>query len=429
MKNTFVVSCPIDTFSGYGARSRDFVKALINLDKYDVKVVPQRWGNTPWGFIEEHEEWHFLKPHLLPAQQPISFKPDIWAQITVPNEFQPIGHYNIGLTAGIETTVCAPQWIEGLNRMDLNLVSSQHSKTVFETTQYEQKDSKTNQVVSHIKLNKPVEVLFEGVDLETYFPDTAPCLVDLDIKEQFAYLFVGHWLPGDFSEDRKNVGFMIKAFLETFKNKKKKPALVLKTSVSGNSYMGRDEVIKRIQAIIKTMNTSNLPNIYLLAGDFTDEEMNSIYNHSRIKAMVNLTKGEGYGRPLLEFSLTKKPIITSNWSGQTDFLKPEFIPMIGGELKDIHPSAQVKDMLIEGSKWFQANPGEVGYFLKDVFENYKKYEEGAKRQAHHSRTNFSFDNMQELLGKILEENVIDLPKTVELKMPSLTLPKLEKVNG
>ena len=116
-KNTFFVSCPIDTYSGYGARSRDFVKALIELNEYEVRILPQRWGMTPFGFIEDHiEEWGFLKNHIVPQ---LTEQPDIWCQITVPNEFQPIGKYNIGLTAGIETTVCAPQWIEGCNRMKI----------------------------------------------------------------------------------------------------------------------------------------------------------------------------------------------------------------------------------------------------------------------------------------------------------------------
>ena len=35
-KPRFVISCPFDTYSGYGARSRDIVKAIIELDKYNV---------------------------------------------------------------------------------------------------------------------------------------------------------------------------------------------------------------------------------------------------------------------------------------------------------------------------------------------------------------------------------------------------------
>ena len=433
MKNTFVISCPIDTYSGYGARSRDVVKALIELDKYDVKVMPQRWGNTPWGFIEENKEWHFLKPHLLPIGERLKSKPEIWAQITVPNEFAPIGEYNIGITAGIETDTCAPQWLEGMNRMDINFVSSQHSKTVFENSKFEYQNKQTGQK-GVVSLQKPVEVLFEGVNLDVYFKSNKISNdlgfnIDINsIKESFAYLFVGHWLPGALGEDRKNVGLLIKAFFETFKNKKKKPALILKTSTQGASYIDRDEVLKRISEIKQTVNSTNLPNIYLLHGDFTNGEINEIYNHPKVKAMVNLTKGEGFGRPLLEFSLTGKPILSTNWSGHIDFLNPEFTSLISGELTPIHPSAQVKDMLIEGSKWFSPNHPEIGHYFKDIFENYKNYEDGGKRQAYYSKTNFSFDKMKELLGDLLDKNVPEIAKQVQLELPKLELPKLEKIN-
>jgi hypothetical protein len=427
MKNTFVISCPIDTYSGYGARARDLVKALIELDKYDVKVLPQRWGSTSWGFIDNHKEWHFLKPHLLPVGKPLTQQPDIWAQLTIPNEFQPVGKYNIGITAGVETTVCAPTWIEGLNRMNINLVSSNHAKSVFENAKFEQKDKNTNQLIKTIQLEKPVEVLFEGANLNTYFPDNTPCTVDFDIPESFAYLFVGHWMQGDLGEDRKNVGLLVKAFFETFKNKKKKPALILKVSGGVSSYMDRDSILTKISQIRKSVNSTNLPNVYLLHGEFSDEEMNSIYNHSKVKAMVSLTKGEGFGRPLLEFSLTQKPIISTNWSGHIDFLNSEFTSLVEGKLTQVHPSA-ANDWILKEAQWFSPDHGQINHYLKDVFENYKKYEVGGKRQSHYSKTNFSWNNMKELLGKILDTNVPEIAQQVELKMPKLNLPKLEKLS-
>ena len=116
-KPLFFISCPIDTYSGYGARSRDLVRAIIQLDKYDVKILPQMWGNTPWGFVEDNPEWNFLSKHLW--QQPqLPKQPEIWMQITIPSEFQPVGKYNIGVTAGIETTLAPGDWIEGCNRMN-----------------------------------------------------------------------------------------------------------------------------------------------------------------------------------------------------------------------------------------------------------------------------------------------------------------------
>jgi len=238
MKPLFIISCPIDTYSGYGARSRDIVKALIELDKFDIKVLPQKWGNTPWGFIQDHwDEWGFLFPHLLPATNQLPKKPEIWAQITVPNEFQPVGHYNIGITAGIETTIVSHEWVEGVNRMDLNLVSSNHAKDVFLNSKFQNQDPKTGKNGSLLEVSKPIEVLFEGANLDVYFPKTST--FDLDqVEESFAYLFVGHWMEGVIGEDRKNVGKLLECFFNTFKNKKKTPALILKTSGAGCSYGG-----------------------------------------------------------------------------------------------------------------------------------------------------------------------------------------------
>ena len=353
MKNTFYISAPFDTYSGYGARSRDLIKAIIKLDKYDVKLISQRWGNTPWGFIENNPEWGFLTPHLYNTPQ-LTEQPDIWMQITVPNEFQPFGKFNIGVTAGMETTLVDGSWVEGVNRMNTTWVSSEHSKQTFLNSKFEKK-TQQGQSLGEAKVEKPIEVVFEGVNLDIYkalniLPKNKLTNTLDSIPESFSYLFVGHWLQGDMGEDRKNVGLLIKAFYEVFKNKTKKPSLILKTSGAGASYMDRNELLKKIDQIKKSINATTLPNIYLLHGEFTDMEMNQLYNHSKVKAMINLTKGEGFGRPLLEFSLSKKPIIVSGWSGHIDFLSSEFSNFIPGQLTNIHNSAIVPNMILKESQ-------------------------------------------------------------------------------
>jgi glycosyltransferase involved in cell wall biosynthesis len=428
-----IVSSPVDTFSGYGARSRDFIKSLIKAkgDEWDIKLLSQRWGSTPFGFLNEDiAEEKDLLDRIIPQ---MTAQPDVWFQITVPNEFQPVAkHLNIGVTAGIETTICDPSWIEGCNRMTLNLVSSQHAKTVFENSQFEQKDQTTNKTTAIIKLTAPVETLFEGLDLNKYFK-TSPSQTDLvqqisKIKEDFAFLFVGHWLQGEFGEDRKNVGYMIKAFLEVFKGKTNPPALIMKTNSATTSIMDRNSMLEKIEQIRKTVK-GRLPNIYLLHGDLEDEDVNDLYNHSKVKAMVSFTKGEGYGRPLLEFTITEKPVIASGWSGHIDFLDKEAAILVGGELKQIHASAVVPNMLIADSQWFAPNDGQAGYALKEVFENYKKYLPLAKKQANISKSKFSLDKMTELLGTILDEKTQPIPKFIPLTLPKLNkldLPKLNK---
>ena len=176
---------------------------------------------------------------------------------------------------------------------------------------------------------------------------------------------------------------------------------------------------------------SNLPNIYLLHGEFSDSEMNEIYNHPKVKAMVSLTKGEGFGRPLLEFTLSKKPIICTGWSGQMDFLDPSFTNLIGGQLTNVHESI-ANQFLLKESQWLNPDYMQIGFYLKDVFENYKNYTDKAKRQAFKSKNEFSWDKMKEKLSDILNTNIPEFPKQVQIQRPTIQkieLPKNELTNG
>ena len=412
-KPVFIVSCPIDTYSGYGARSRDLVKSIIKTDEYDVKILSQRWGNTRAGYLKDHNE-DILASLIIPK---VETQPDIWMQITVPNEFQPIGKYNIGCTAGMETTLIAPQWVEGCNRMNLIITSSEHSKNIIKSTVYDMKSKTSDEVIQKVGVEKDVEVLFEGVDTSKYF--ITPSKLNLSaIDEEFCFLTIGHWMQGDVGEDRKNIGYTIKAFLETFKNKQNPPALILKTQQVGSSIMDRNAILDKINDIRNTVKGKK-PNIYLLHGDLTDENINYLYNHPKVKVMLSLTKGEGFGRPLLEFTTTGKPVMASGWSGQLDFLDKDKSILVGGNLTKVHNSASVKDMILQESLWFTPDPIDVGRKLKEVHKHYKKYLPGSKSQKANTLKNLTLENMDTKLKDILSKYVPKFPKLVELKLPEL----------
>ena len=436
MKPICIISCPIDTFSGYGARSRDFVRALIQSkgEEWEILILPQRWGDCPWNFIPQDDP---LKQRFI---NQVNQQPDIWMQITIPNEFQPVGKYNIGITAGIETTIFPINFIEGMNKMDLNLVSSEHSKAIALNSSFEKKDKNTDKVVEIIKLSKPIKVLFEGLDLNIYNKINKPKSTILkDISEDFCFLFTGHWLNGNFGEDRKNIATLIKSFLETFNTpSRKKPALILKTNSVNYSLLDRENIIKYIQRI-KLQVKGKLPNIYVLHGEMTDKEMNLLNNDPKIKSFVSFTKGEGFGRPLLESSITGKPIITTNWSGHVDFLKPDFNILIGGELKEVHRSA-ANDWLLKDSQWFNINTNIANKAIKDVFKNYKKYWDRSRQQTQYIKDNWSFDKMVEKLNNLLpiikaspQHQELKLPKLKKIEknkqLPKLKLPKLKKIEA
>ena len=420
MKKLCVVSCPIATRSGYGSRSRDLVRSLIETkgEEWDIKILPQRWGNTPQNALTSEDT--DLTSRLITGQ--MNQKPDIWMQITIPSEFQPVGHFNIGVSAVIETTNASPDFIEGCNRMDLTLVSSEHSKTTLQAT-YDKIDDKTKQKVGEVKLTKPVEVLFEGFEPKVYdnkveVHQSVKDVMD-NVKESFAYLFVGHWLQGNIGHDRKNVSGLIHTFLNTFKNKKSKPALILKTSITAPGITNVHELRKRIEMIKGMIDSNNLPNVYILDGDLSDEEMNSLYNHPKVKAHVSFTRGEGFGRPLLEACVSGKPIIASNWSGHLDFLNSDFNFLVGGKLDNVDKSAANK-WILQDSQWFSINYGEAGGLMKWVYDNYKKAVEKSRKNRKYVKDNFTLGQMSSKLSKILENyKVGNGPQQVGLKLPKL----------
>ena len=291
IKKLCVVSAPVATRSGYGARSRDFVRGLIkSKPDWDIKILSQRWGATPMDALKEGEDSDLLNRIIL---EKMDTKPNVWIQITVPNEFQAVGDYNIGVTAGVETTVMPPECLEGINRMDLTLVSSNFTKQVIMSSTFDKKDKDSGQQIGQLKLEKPVEVLFEGIDLDIYNEKapSEPRINDVlkDVTEDFAFLFVGHWLKGDFLQDRKNVSGLIWTFLNQFKNKNKTPALILKTSTGSTSLVDRVHIKQQIEHIKnhvrKETGAKKLPNIYLLHSDLTDAEMNLYW---KLPLVVNL---------------------------------------------------------------------------------------------------------------------------------------------
>ena len=434
MRPLVLVTAPVATRSGYGSHSRDIVHSLIDMDKFDIKIMSVRWGTCSMNALNEKDERDKKIIDRLMTEPRLPRQPDIHFHIVVPNEFMVNAKYNIGITAGIESTVVHQTWLEGANRMDLLLVPSNFTKQGFINTTFQRVDQQTGQKGPDLRLEKAIEVLFEGADLNIYKKtnEFSPELVSEfeKIPEKFNFLYTGHWLQGNIGEDRKDTGMLVKTFLETFKNVKDAPGLIMKTSGATFSVIDREEILSKIRDIRKTVY-GDLPNIYVLHGDFTDDEMNQLYNHPKVKAHVSLTHGEGFGRPLLEASLSEKPVIAPNWSGHTDFLEKDMSVMLPGSMSSVPTAAFPEGMFVEGMQWFTTNYPNACRVMMDVYKNYAKYLIGAKKQSLHSKS-FSLENMTTELSQILDKYLPkfeEQPQQVNLKLPQLKKVEDSKPSG
>lgn len=422
-----LIQAPVLSRSGYGDMSDKFSLAIIKQNKYDVKIAPTRWGGCPSKVSKDQlvtEDEKLL--HSCFLTQPLTKQPDLFVQAGLPTEFKRVGKYNIGLTAGIETTLPSPQFVEGMNTMDLNIVISTFLKKVFKDAKYRKQFNDGSGRIEEIEVKKPVEVCFIGVD-DNIFKKTDIISSEINdvmnkIKEDFCLLFVGMWTHGNALYcDRKDIGMLIKTFLKTYKDSKNPPALVLKTSGATQSIIDRTECLKRIEKIKKEVGGNNLPNVYLLHGELTQEQMNQLYNHPKIKAHISFTHGEGFGIPLLEASFSGKPIIVSDWSGHLDFLSKETSILLSGDVKPIQRET-VNEWLVKDSQWFYVNYDKAEEKLKNLQDVYDKIASKGDRAMEYNRKNFNLNEMYKTVSSILDKYV----PTFTVDQP-FVLPTIKKI--
>ena len=434
MKRSVVMIAPFNTRSGYGDHARSIYYSIMDREDLDIKCLDVKWGSTPRNHLRPEVKRHQKLLSSFTTQDKITSQPDLLIDIRIPNEFMDGGKVNIGITAGVETNVVSPEFLAGMNKMSLNIVPSKFTADTFAKTSYDKMEDKPGgqkEKIGVIKNEKPIGVLFEGVDTDVYCPKQKHELdkglrneLDKLIKEDFAYLHVGQWGQQGFGEDRKNIGVLIKSFLKAFSNIPNPPALVLKTNGANFSVLDKADIKKRIQSVKDMFEGVDLPNIYLIHGDLTIEEMSTLYNHPKIAAFITCTHGEGFGRPMLEATCCDLPVIAPKWSGHMDFLTDAESMLIDGFLKPVPKSAIWKPIIVEPSKWFDVNEADVVRKIRTFHKKRKLIQKKATRLGKKNRREFSLTAMAIEFNKIIDQALQSVPQPVSLK-----LPKLKKVGG
>ena len=452
MKKSVVMCAPFNTRSGYGDHARSIFYSIVDREDIDIKCIDVKWGNTPRNHLRPEVPRHKKLLDRIIKPETIQQQPDVYIDIRIPNEFATPGKFNIGITAGVETDVVSGDFLLGCNKMDLNIVPSTFTAATFHRCKYDQMQDMpdgSKQKTGQLSLQKPMTVLFEGVDTDVYTPmdkyqikgDFIDEFNEL-VKEDFVYLHVGQLGKGGYGEDRKNITLMVKCFRQAFSNHPNPPAMVLKTNGANFSVLDHHDTLKRLRKqASKFSSVDSLPSVYLIHGDLTVEEMAMLYNHPKIKTMVSCTHGEGYGRPLAEATCCDLPVIASNWSAQLDFLSDKESLLISGFLKEVPKSALWPPIVVEPSKWFNVQESDVIRKFRLFYKKEKLLTKKAKRLGKKNRREKSLKAMAIEMNKILDDVLKQIPSQVGLKLPklqkvgetsekpkaSIKLPKLKKI--
>ena len=409
MKKKIFVRGPVLSQSGYGEQSRFALRALKSReDLFDIYIQPINWGQTGWIWQEdEMRQWmdrRVLETQVLLQKQQLH--PDISLQITIPNEFEKLCAINIGYTAGIETTKVAPQWLEKGNLMDKILVVSQHAKSSYVNTVAQAQNQQTGETFPY-KLETPVEVVWENTPMSSEVEE----IPGFDPRHDFNFLCVSQMGP------RKNLENTIKWFVEEFIDQE--VGLVLKSNLKSNSVIDKEHIEASLSSLLATYPDRKC-SVSLLHGDLSEGQMRALYEHDKVKAMVNISHGEGFGLPLFEAARSALPIIAVGWSGQMDFLNFEnkdYFLKVKHEVKQVQQSVVWNGVIEADSMWAYADQGSYKMVLRQMFKKYDSF----VKQATELQALVNQDFGDEVLFKGFVDNILGFDSSLLEKQEEVVM--------
>jgi glycosyltransferase involved in cell wall biosynthesis len=408
MKKKIVISGPILSRSGYGEMARFAYRSLKTAEEAcEVYLLPTNWGATG-NIFELSEEKKEIDSLIVKTQQLIQQtggQPnfDISIQVTIPNEWKKLAPINIGYTAGIETNGISPAWLQPSMQMDKIIVISEHAKSSFINTVF------ADQQGNKYSVTKPIEVC--------HFPvrDFKETELNLDFKHDFNFLTVCQWSP------RKNVEQTIQAFIEEFGQEN--VGLVLKINTANDSLLDQEATETKLKQLLQKFPNRKC-SVYLLHGHMSESEMQSLYKHPKIKAIVSSTHGEGFGFPLFEASYNELPVIATDWSGHLDFLtvkdeegiEKKLFAKVDYELKPIAQEHTWQGVLEAGTLWAYPLQSHLKSKMRELHKDHGRFKSWSKKLSSHIRKQYTeeklYDKFYELVigEKLIKIDTKELPK-------------------
>jgi glycosyltransferase involved in cell wall biosynthesis len=381
-----VIRGPLITQSGYGVHSRQVARWLIDKSKdskIDLVCQCTNWGTTPWKLDENADNG--LIGDIMKHSRNVNHRFDVSVQIQLPNEWDTnLASFNVGVTAGVETDVCNPAWIDAINKMNLVIVPSEFTKKTF---------------MNSGNVTTPIKVIPESFIDEILEEDLDD---PFNFSTSFNFLIFGQLTSTNSQDDRKNIFNTVKTICDTFKDDDD-VGIILKTNGGRGTKIDRLNIKNQFSSLIQQVRKGPFPKISILHGDLSPKEVAALYKNNSVKCLVSMTRGEGYGLPLLEAAASGLPIIATGWSGHTDFLKGDGYLKLKYSLTPVSKSRIDNNIFVDGAKW--ADPE-----IKSAVENLTKfrkypstYEKRAKEAAKKIRSNYSHVFISDLYEKELGE--------------------------
>ena len=321
---------------------------------------------------------------------------DITYQVRPPNEFHKMSDNDIGVTAALETTFAPTEWVSKCNLMKHILVVSEHAKRNLKNT----KDQNGKGIFT------PITVVPFGFNSSNEVLDIYE---DIDVTTDFNFLTVCQMAP------RKNFENMLSWFVQEFKNDEN-VGLFVKTHLQNNSTLDFHAVKARINHILDTTSRDRKCKVYLLHGNFTEQQMMSLYNPKYIDCYISATHGEGFGIPIFNAACNNIPIIATNWSGHLDFLRApvqvrkrkkiiSHFLKVDFDIDKVRQHHLMPGLITENCLWAYPKEESFRKNLRLVRKDKSSYLEDSDRLSSYLREKYSLENITKQYQEIVMSDI------------------------
>jgi glycosyltransferase involved in cell wall biosynthesis len=199
----------------------------------------------------------------------------------------------------------------------------------------------------------------------------------------FRFLTLGKY------EQRKSLDETIDAFAQVYANT---PAIEL--VIKSNYFVNHDQKFQQLQDKIR-----NLTNVTLLWGDLQPNDLANLYRSC--DAFVLPSKAEGWGLPLIEAAASGLPIVTTMYSGHTEFLQhiaTSVIPVTHtmGPITCPEYQTYYPDAAGNWGSWARPDVVSIAGAMQKVCREYKELFEEACNNSFTIRRTFTWQNSVDL---------------------------------
>lgn len=350
VKKTVLLRAPLLSMSGYGVHARQIFRWLEKKNDVNLHVDIVPWGITSWYVNPDSLDG--LVGRIMTKSTKANEKIDVAFSLQLPNEWSRIdGAVNVGMSAGVETDRANPEWVQSCNMMDHVVFPSQYA---------------LSGIMKSGNLVKPSHVVPESFTDKILTTNRELDLPEIETETNF--LMVGQVTGFTPESDRKCIFHTVKWFSEAFAGRND-VGLIIKSNLGTNCVYHRDQVRDLFKKLIAEVRTGTLPRVYLLNGEMSEDEMSALYRSKKVSALLSLTRGEGFGLPILEAAASGLPVIATNHSAHTEFLKQgkfiavdyKMVPVSGERIDD--------KIFMNGSIWAMPDENDAKKRMKKFVES------------------------------------------------------------